>query len=93
VTAAASKRPDGGADITIHDDGPGLPEALRGHEFDRFSRGDSSRTRASGGAGLGLSIVRAIVEAHGGTVRVESHPGDTLFTITLPPPQPSTLDG
>jgi two-component system OmpR family sensor kinase len=84
VAVSVSSRPDGGADVTVHDDGPGLPDSLRGHEFDRFSRGDSSRTRASGGAGLGLSIVRAVVEAHGGTVRVESEPGDTLFTVCLP---------
>jgi two-component system OmpR family sensor kinase len=88
VGVAAADRPDGGVDITVHDDGPGMPGNLRGHEFDRFSRGDSSRTRSSGGAGLGLSIVKAIVDAHGGTVRVESSPGDTLFTITLPPAPP-----
>jgi two-component system OmpR family sensor kinase len=84
VSVGAARRPDGGVDITVHDDGPGMPESLRGHEFDRFSRGDSSRTRSSGGAGLGLSIVKAIVDAHGGRVWVDSSPGDTLFTITLP---------
>jgi two-component system OmpR family sensor kinase len=92
VGVAAAGRPDRGVDITVHDDGPGLPDKLRGHEFDRFSRGDSSRTRSSGGAGLGLSIVKAIIDAHGGTVRVESTPGDTLFTITLPPVPPSHSD-
>jgi two-component system, OmpR family, sensor kinase len=84
VSVGAATRADGGVDITVHDDGPGMPDSLRNHEFDRFSRGDSSRTRSSGGAGLGLSIVKAIVDAHGGHVQVESAPGDTLFTITLP---------
>jgi two-component system OmpR family sensor kinase len=91
VSVSASARNDGGAEIRVGDDGPGLPDALRGHEFDRFTRGDSSRTRASGGAGLGLSIVKAIVDAHGGSVRVDSAPGDTVFTITLlarPPRRP-----
>jgi two-component system OmpR family sensor kinase len=70
--------------MSVHDDGPGLPPDLVGEAFDRFSRGDSSRTRASGGAGLGLSLVRAIVEAQGGSAADGSAPGDTTFTITLP---------
>ena len=70
--------------ITVHDDGPGLPPELVDEAFDRFTRGDSSRTRASGGAGLGLSLVSAIAEAHGGSASVESAPGDTTFTVTLP---------
>ncbi|RNM14428.1 sensor histidine kinase [Nocardioides pocheonensis] len=70
--------------VTVHDDGPGLPPDLVGEAFDRFTRGDSSRTRASGGAGLGLSLVSAIAEAHGGSAAVTSTPGDTTFTVTLP---------
>ena len=54
------------------------------HAFDRFSRGDESRTRDTGGAGLGLPIVKAIVEAHGGTVALDSRPGSTTFTLHLP---------
>jgi two-component system OmpR family sensor kinase len=73
-----------GVVIAVHDDGPGLPTALAGKEFERFSRGDSSRTRASGGTGLGLSIVHAIVTAHQGVVRVRSVPGDTTIEIRLP---------
>ncbi|MET0998048.1 MAG: HAMP domain-containing sensor histidine kinase [Marmoricola sp.] len=81
VSAAVS---DGDARIVVHDDGPGLPEALTANAFERFSRGDSSRTRASGGAGLGLSLVSAITQAHGGSVRVESRLGSTTFTVLLP---------
>ena len=70
--------------IVVHDDGPGLPPELVDRAFERFTRGDSSRTRASGGAGLGLSMVSAIAQAHGGHAEVTSSPGDTTFTITLP---------
>jgi two-component system, OmpR family, sensor kinase len=70
--------------VAVHDDGPGLPPELVDEAFDRFTRGDSSRTRASGGAGLGLSLVSAIAEAHGGSASVDSAPGDTTFTVTLP---------
>lgn len=75
---------DGDLRIEVHDDGPGLGPDLAAEAFDRFSRGDSSRTRASGGAGLGLSLVEAIVAAHGGSATVASAAGDTTFTVTLP---------
>jgi two-component system OmpR family sensor kinase len=70
--------------IVVHDDGPGLSDGLAAHVFERFTRGDTSRTRDSGGAGLGLSLVSAISEAHGGTAAVNSRPGSTTFTVTLP---------
>ncbi len=73
-----------GVTLTVRDDGPGIDPSLVPHVFDRFTRGDSSRTRASGGAGLGTSLVKAIVEAHGGKVAVRSRPGDTVFSLTLP---------
>jgi two-component system OmpR family sensor kinase len=72
--------------ITVHDDGPGIEPELVPTIFERFVRGDSSRTRASGGAGLGMSLVRAIMHAHHGTASVESRPGNTTFTLTLPAP-------
>ncbi|MCW2819716.1 MAG: ATP-binding region, ATPase domain protein [Marmoricola sp.] len=83
ITVSTADR-GAGADIVVHDDGPGLSPDLVEHAFERFSRGDSSRTRASGGAGLGLSLVHAITQAHGGTATVVSRPGSTTFTVSLP---------
>jgi two-component system OmpR family sensor kinase len=83
VTVTAAGQGDG-VRIDVHDDGPGLPPDLVEEAFDRFTRGDSSRTRSSGGAGLGLSLVSAIAEAHGGRATVTSTPGDTTFSVTLP---------
>ena len=70
--------------ITVHDDGPGIPADLQPRLFQRFARGDSSRSRQSGSTGLGLAIVSAVVEAHQGEVGVESEPGKTVFTVRLP---------
>ncbi|PWC04542.1 sensor histidine kinase [Mycetocola zhujimingii] len=75
---------DDTAEITVTDDGPGIDPAMLGSVFERFVRGDSSRRRASGGTGLGLAIARGVIEAHGGTVAVESVPGRTRFSIRLP---------
>ncbi|HEY1564755.1 MAG TPA: HAMP domain-containing sensor histidine kinase, partial [Gaiellaceae bacterium] len=76
---------DGQATVTVADRGPGLTEEQAARVFERFYRADSSRTRASGGAGLGLSIVTAVVEAHGGTVEVRPTPGGgATFAIALP---------
>lgn len=83
VTVTVTEEP-GSAVVTVHDNGPGIAPELRTTMFERFARGDSSRTRASGGTGLGLSIVSAIVAAHGGTVDVRSTPGDTSFSVCLP---------
>jgi two-component system OmpR family sensor kinase len=75
---------DGEAIVTIRDDGPGIPEDLQPVLFERFARGDSSRSRATGSTGLGLAIVAAVVDGHGGVVEVASRPGDTRFTVRLP---------
>jgi two-component system OmpR family sensor kinase len=73
-------------EVRVHDDGPGFPPALVDTAFERFTRGDDSRRRSddSGGAGLGLSLVQAIVAAHGGEVELDSRPGDTTITVRLP---------
>jgi signal transduction histidine kinase len=73
------------AAFTVSDTGDGIaPEDLP-YIFERFYRADPSRSRATGGSGIGLSIVEAIVKAHGGTVSVSSVPGEgSTFTVTLP---------
>jgi two-component system, OmpR family, sensor kinase len=70
--------------LRVTDDGPGIPPTLLPEIFERFSRGDASRSRATGSTGLGLAIVAAVVEAHEGTVEVDSTPGRTEFTVLLP---------
>jgi two-component system, OmpR family, sensor kinase len=79
-----SARDHGAAELSVTDDGPGIPAELQPDLFERFVRGDSSRSRAAGSTGLGLSIVAAVVAAHHGTVGVTSQPGRTRFLITLP---------
>jgi two-component system, OmpR family, sensor kinase len=76
---------DGVATLTVADRGPGLTDEQAARVFERFYRADSSRTRESGGAGLGLSIVTAVTEAHGGTVEAQKTlGGGATFVITLP---------
>lgn len=70
--------------VTITDSGPGIAPELVPVLFERFARGDSSRARTTGSTGLGLAIVAAVVDAHGGRVRVESTPGRTSFRVELP---------
>jgi signal transduction histidine kinase len=71
--------------LTVDDDGPGIAEADRERVFDRFTRIDEARGRAAGGAGLGLAVVRRVVENHGGTVTVgESDMGGARFVVRLP---------
>ncbi len=85
TTVTASVAREGAqAVLTITDDGPGIPDALRPVLFERFARGDGSRSRATGSTGLGLAIVAAVVEAHRGSVDVESRPGRTSFVVRLP---------
>ena len=84
-TSGAAGRP-AAVVLSVTDDGPGIPAGLLATLFERFVRGDTSRSRASGSTGLGLAIVDAVVEAHGGRVEVTSSPGRTVFNITLPVP-------
>ena len=83
VTASLSSR-SADAVIEVRDTGPGLDPGLVPTVFERFVRGDSSRSRASGSTGLGLAIVSAVVEAHGGRAEVESEPGRTVFRVVIP---------
>jgi two-component system OmpR family sensor kinase len=72
--------------LRVADNGPGIPAGLLPHVFERFARGDGSRSRAAGSTGLGLAIVHAVVLEQGGSVAVESAPGRTIFTVRLPAP-------
>ncbi|MBI0300558.1 HAMP domain-containing histidine kinase [Streptomyces sp. PRKS01-29] len=74
--------------LEIEDDGPGIPPELLPHVFERFARGDASRSRAAGSTGLGLAIVHAVVAAHDGRVTVDSVPGRTVFGVHLPVHRP-----
>jgi heavy metal sensor kinase len=81
----AAERRNGWAVLSVADDGPGLSPVEQELVFERFWRSDSSRSRESGGAGLGLAIVRRIAESHGGEVGVTSSPGaGSTFEIRLP---------
>jgi len=76
--------------FSVTDSGPGIPEELQPHLFERFRRADKGRSRATGSTGLGLAIVHGIVEAHHGSVEVSSSPGKTVFSVSLPKPQRTT---
>jgi two-component system sensor histidine kinase BaeS len=75
--------------LSVMDTGEGIAPEHLPHVFDRFYKVDPSRPGGAAGSGLGLSIVKAIVERHDGAVRVSSAPGKTEFTITLPQPMPT----
>ncbi|GHF14109.1 sensor histidine kinase [Pseudolysinimonas yzui] len=74
--------------LTVADDGPGIPAALRPVLFERFARGDGSRSRGTGSTGLGLAIVAAVVEAHRGSVALESDSAGARFVVRLPLARP-----
>jgi signal transduction histidine kinase len=78
------------ASVVVSDRGPGFPAELAPRLFERFARGDGSRTRATGGAGLGLSIARAIARVHGGDVLAGSREGGgARVEIRLPTVSPA----
>lgn len=80
-----AQRDEENVTLTVSDTGVGIPEDSLSHIFERFYRVDKARSRAAGGAGLGLSIVHDMVERNYGTIRVENRPeGGTVFTVTFP---------
>jgi two-component system OmpR family sensor kinase len=84
ITVSVGTR-DGEAVLEVADTGPGLDDEQKTRVFERFYRADSARTRVTGGSGLGLSIVAALVAAHRGRATVADTPGGgATFTVTLP---------
>jgi signal transduction histidine kinase len=90
LRAAATPR---GTELAVVDSGEGIAPTHVPHVFDRFYKVDGARAAGAGGSGLGLSIAKAIVERHGGTIEVASEPGRTAFTVVLPqqPGEPHTV--
>ncbi|UCC64358.1 MAG: hypothetical protein JSV36_04685, partial [Anaerolineae bacterium] len=83
--AIGAARREGWVRVTVADQGPGVPSAYRDLVFHRFERPETDHTKAQYGVGLGLSVVKAIVEAHGGQVGVDDQPGSgSAFWFTLP---------
>ena len=83
VTLSLHAEPDA-AVLRVADNGPGIPAELQSEVFERFARGDTSRSRKGGSTGLGLAIASAVVRAHGGSITLRSVPGSTEFTVRLP---------
>lgn len=86
-------REDGRARLEVADLGPGMAPEVAERVFDRFFRADPSRSRSHGGAGLGLSIVSAVAEGHGGRAWVESRPGAGTRVVVELPEQPLDVAG
>ncbi|MGW4524554.1 sensor histidine kinase [Amycolatopsis sp. NPDC004378] len=84
VVTSLARSADGSAVLTVTDNGPGIAPDLLPDVFERFARGDSSRSRTAGSTGLGLAIACAVVVAHHGTIEVHSRPGRTEFAVRLP---------
>jgi signal transduction histidine kinase len=80
-------------EISVTDNGPGIPPAQLEHIFERFVRGDAGLTQRVGGTGLGLAISKSLVELHGGTITADSVVGrGSSFRVTLPTAGPEALD-
>ncbi|HEU5267156.1 MAG TPA: HAMP domain-containing sensor histidine kinase [Jatrophihabitans sp.] len=88
VLTAVHDHGPSGVELTVTDDGPGIPPDLQHAIFERFVRAEQNRAADTGSSGLGLAIVHAIVHAHHGQITVTSQPGQTRFTVLLPPAPP-----
>ncbi len=77
----AARAAQGGVEVAIADNGPGVPDADLPRIFERFWRGDPSRSRTTGGSGLGLAIARHIIVAHGGRIWAAPTPGGGLTVV------------
>jgi two-component system, OmpR family, sensor histidine kinase BaeS len=85
VVVAAGARPS----VRVRDRGAGFPAGFRSEAFDRFSRADASRSRTTGGAGLGLAIARGLVDAHGGEIWIDEEPGGASVAFAVPAALPA----
>jgi two-component system OmpR family sensor kinase len=100
ANAVQYNRPDGSVAVSLKDGalavtdtGAGIAESDQGRVFERFFRADKARSRHAGGAGLGLAITKAIIEAHGGTITFASAPGKgTTFTVAIPGTTPAAAN-
>jgi signal transduction histidine kinase len=89
----AARVADAGVEISVIDDGPGIPPSQLEHIFERFVRGDAGLTQRVGGTGLGLAISRSLVELHGGTLSVDSEVGrGSTFAVRLPVGPPEAIE-
>jgi two-component system phosphate regulon sensor histidine kinase PhoR len=85
VRVEAKPAAGGMIEISVIDDGPGIPDGAKDRLFERFYRADKARARDQGGTGLGLAIVKHVVQAHGGEITVTSEPGKgSMFSFTIP---------
>jgi signal transduction histidine kinase len=84
ITVTVSTNGTGRTELTVADDGPGVPADQRDRIFERFTRLDDSRSRATGGTGLGLAIAREIVESHRGTIDLDESASGARFVVHLP---------
>jgi signal transduction histidine kinase len=87
------KEANGGLELSVSDTGIGIEEDFLPHVFERFRQADSSATRTHGGVGLGLAIVRHLVELHGGGISAQSEGRDrgSLFVVWLPVAAPGAI--
>ncbi|MGB8407741.1 MAG: HAMP domain-containing sensor histidine kinase [Mycobacterium sp.] len=88
VVTALACNPDNSVVLSVTDDGPGIAADVLPEIFERFARGDESRSRAAGSTGLGLAIAHAVVKAHGGTIVAANGAKGPTFTVTLPTAAP-----
>ena len=97
VTVAAAADDPEMLVLRVADEGPGMDAGDAARAFERFYRADTSRTRSAGGTGLGLAIVSSLAAAHGGSVQLDTAPGEgAVVTVRLPrsgPPQPPSAGG